>query len=263
MRGPAAAVCAALCVVPGAGSLTGCGGGSDGEQARPEPARVVSERVGSGAQSSYVVRPASDGPLPVVLFLHGWGGTLPATYGPWLDHLARAGNVVIYPRYQDSVLTPPDQVLGNLIAGVRLALERVEEEPGSLVVAGHSAGGALAADYAAIARQAGLPAPRAILSMYPGRRLRGIALGIPEVTPSLIGPSTRVVALAGAQDAVVGTEPARRIAASATRVPRERRAFVLISEPSVADHLGPQRSDSASRRVFWRRLDALLRTARG
>jgi acetyl esterase/lipase len=247
-----------------------CGGGGDGAKPTPAPTRaaaagpagLVSEQVGRGPQTAYIVRPAKAGPLPVVLFIHGWGATRPRYYMPWLEHLARAGNIVIYPRYQDSVVTPPDQVLGNLIAGVRLALAKVDERPGSLVVAGHSAGGALSADYAAIARQARLPAPRAVLSMYPGRSLRGVEPSIPEIAPAQIPASTRIVALAGARDTVVGTAFARRIAASASRVPRARRTYELIRDPAVSDHLGPQRADAASRRVFWRHLDALIADAR-
>jgi len=233
----------------------GCGG-EDLE--RPEPGRIVTERVGRGPQEAWIVRPATDGPKPVVLFLHGWGATLPATYRPWLEHLARAGNAVIYPRYQDSVLTPPAQALGNVLAGVRLALERVEAQPGTLVVAGHSAGGALAADYAAVAGAARLPVPRAIFAAYPGRRLRGVAPSLPEVAPERIPARTRILALGGARDTVVGTAPARRIARAATAVPRAARRYVLVRDPAVSDHLGPQRSGAATRRVFWRRLDALI-----
>jgi hypothetical protein len=45
-------------------------------------------------------------------------------------------------------------------------------------------------------------------------------------------------------------------------VPRTRRAYELIRDPAVSDHLGPQRADAASRRVFWRHLDALIADAR-
>jgi acetyl esterase/lipase len=243
-------------------ALAACGG-EDPPPRGDEPARIVTQQVGRGPQTATVVRPARAGRLPLVLFLHGWGATRPRTYGPWLEHLARRGNAVVYPRYQDSVLTPPDQVLGNLLAGVRLALGVVDEQPGSLVVVGHSAGGALSADYAAIAGQAGLPAPRAILALYPGRSLRGVAASIPEIPPERIPAGTRVVALAGARDTVVGTTVARRIATSATRVPRARRTYELVRDPAVADHLGPQRAGADSRRTFWRRLDELIVDARG
>ena len=119
----------------------------------------------------------------MVLFLHGWGATRPRFYRPWLEHLAREGNAVIYPRYQDSVVEPPPQVLGNVLAGVRAALARIDEDPGSLVVAGHSAGGALAADYAVIARSVRLPVPLAVFSAYPGRRLPRAAVRDPGARP--------------------------------------------------------------------------------
>jgi acetyl esterase/lipase len=230
----------------------GCGGGE-------EPPGLVTETVGSGPQTATIVRPDVDGRLPVVLFLHGWGATRPGFYRPWLEHLAREGNAVIYPRYQDSVVEPPPQVLGNVLAGLRAALARIDEDPDSLVVAGHSAGGALAADYAAIARSVRLPVPVAVFSAYPGRSLRGVPFGIPELDPARIPASTRLVALAGKRDRVVGMRPARRLARLAGA---RQRSLVVVSDPAASDHLGPQRADATARREFWARLDRLIREAR-
>ena len=233
--------------------LAGCGNADVG------PPRLITETVGRGPQTATIIRPDVDRRLPVVLFLHGWGATRPRSYRPWLDHLAREGNAVIYPRYQDSVLEPPPQVLGNVLAGVRAALTRIDEDPRSLVVAGHSAGGALAADYAAIAAGAKLPVPIAVFSAYPGRRLRGVPFGLPEVDPARIPPATRLVALAGTRDRVVGMHPARRLARLAGA---RRRSLVVVGDPAASDHLGPQRADAAARREFWARLDRLIRLAR-
>ena len=231
----------------------GCGSGG-------EAPKLITETVGSGPLTTTIIRPDVDRKLPVVLFLHGWGGNRPRYYRPWLEHLARAGNAVIYPRYQDSIVEPPPQVLGNVLAGTRLALERVNEDRGSLVVAGHSAGGALAADYAGIARSVGLPVPVAVFSAYPGRKLPRLPFGIPEVDPARIPAATRLVALAGTNDRVVGTRPARRLARLAGA---RRRQLVVIRDPAVSDHLGPQRADAPARRAFWARLDRLIRAARG
>ena len=249
-RGAALAVAALL--------LAACGG----EERRSGPPPIVTEQVGRGAQTAWVIRQDVDRPQPVVIFLHGWGATLPRVYRPWLDHLARRGNAVIYPRYQDSFLTPPAQALGNALAGIRLALRAFEPQPGSLVVTGHSAGGSLSADYAATATAAGLPAPRAIFAMYPGRALDDGGPRIPEIDPALIPADTEVVALAGSRDVVVGSRVARRIVSGATRVPRSRRRFVLVRDRALSDHLGPQRATPAARAYFWRRLDALIERAR-
>ena len=133
-------------------------------------------------------------------------------------------------------------MLGNVLAGVRAALARIDEDPRSLVVAGHSAGGALAADYAVIARSVGLPVPLAVFSAYPGRRLPRLPFGIPELDPGRIPASTRVVALAGTRDRVVGTRPARRLA----RLAGARRA--LARDREQPGRLGPPRPAARRRR---------------
>ncbi len=235
--------------------LAGCGGGGLCEERRGD---LVYASGGEGPGRVTVIRPAeADGPLPLVLFLHGWGATEPRFYGPWLEHLARAGNAVVYPRYQDSVAEPPTQVLGNALVGIRTALDHADVDPASLVVAGHSAGGALAADYAAVARRVGLPEPRAVLSIYPGRAFRGIRLAIPSAGRVPAGPE--LVVLTGADDRIVDPRDARAIHATAETATRR---LETIRTPGASDHIGPQRDTPVARRTFWRRLDALITRAR-
>jgi pimeloyl-ACP methyl ester carboxylesterase len=223
--------------------LAGCGG-----------EELVTERIGDGPAAVTIIRPEGlDDDVPVVLFLHGWGATEPRAYRPWLEHLAREGNAVVYPRYQDSFAEPPAQVLGNVVLGVRAALDRLDEDPGSLVAAGHSAGGALASDYAAVARSVGLPVPRAVFAAYPGRRFAGARIGIPEA--GAIPRGVAVLALQGADDRVVDQGAAREIGA--------RGRLLVIGAAGARDHLAPQRDDAVSRREFWDRLDALIDAARG
>jgi hypothetical protein len=178
-----------------------------------------------------------------------------------MRHLARRGNVVIVPKYQNGPHSDPARVRGPMLRGVRTALRRVELAPGTLVVAGHSAGAAMAADYAAVARSHRLPQPRAVYAVCPGRRIIGTP-GIPAADPARIPPSTRLLVLAGARDVVVGQAPARELRAAATSIPASRRRFVLVADPRVADHLAPLRSSAAARKTFWRRLDRLIGAAR-
>ncbi len=212
--------------------------------------------VGSGPRGASIFRPrdvAADG--PVVVFLHGWLAVDPASYGPWIAHLVHGGATVIFPTYQEAPFLDTVSPLPNTLVAMRLALEQVHVAPGRLVVAGHSAGGALAADYAASARAAGLPVPAAVFSAYPGRSLRGIPLRIPAVSARNIAAGTRVLALAGANDRVVGSRVARAIVRTATRA---RATFRIVRDPRVDDHGAPQRSSAAARRAFWAPLDRLI-----
>jgi hypothetical protein len=99
--------------------------------------------------------------------------------------------------------------------------------------------------------------PEAVLSAYPGRKLPRFDPRIPEEDLTRIPPTTEVVALAGAADVVVGSTAARSLVRQA---PDAR--LITVRDPSVADHRGPQRADDASRRAFWRRLDALISRTR-
>ena len=228
------------------------------------PRRIVRFTVGRGSRSAAIVRRAGTrGPRPVVIFLHGWGIVGADAYRPWIRHLAAMGNTVIVPRYQRDTRSDPGRVRAWMLSGIRRALARVEVAPGTLVVAGHSAGAALAADYAAVAPAQRLPRPIAVFAAYPGRRIRGYPGGIPQADLGRIPSATYLTALAGAADTVVGELPARELARRATRVPTARRRFVLVRDAAVADHYAPTRSGGPARRAFWRRLDRLMTRARG
>ena len=199
------------------------------------------------------MRPDVDGRVPVVLFLHGWGATRPRFYQPWLDHLAREGNAVIYPRYQDSFVDQPSEVLGNALAGVRLALKRIDEQPGSLVVAGHSAGGALAADYAAIARTAQAAGAGGGVQRLPRPDAAARQRGHPGDRPGA-DPERHGGRRAGGQRTTAWSGAASRAGSRAAPAG----SSCVVDDPRASDHLGPQRANAASRREFWARLDALI-----
>ena len=242
-----------LAVLAVAFAAAGCG--QDG--------RAERRTVGSGPQAAVVLLPPdARGPLPAVIFLHGWRSLDTDDYDPWLEHLVARGSAVIYPVYEPIAVSRPDRWLADGLAGVRTALAEVELRSRSLVVAGHSAGGALAADYAAVAPSLGLPPAEAVFAVYPGRRLPGFPGAIPAADRRTIPPSTRILAVAGADDRAVGDDEARAIVAGAVRVPPPRRRFALITDEDADDHRAPQRADDAARRAFWARLDRLIAEAR-
>lgn len=220
------------------------------------PARVERLVVGRGARAALIVRRDNGRAQPVVIFLHGWEVTGSAAYRAWLTHLARVGATVIAPRYQIRNSTPPEQTLDNVLAGVRSALRRVQMRGDTVTVAGHSAGGALAADYAAVAAREGLPPASRVLAIYPGSAIRGTN-GVPVVDAPL-PPETRLVVMASPADQVVGTAPAEALVAAARAVPTAQSRLVMIDQGPASDHFGPVLNSPAARRTFWRELDRML-----
>jgi acetyl esterase/lipase len=228
------------------------------------PPKLERFEVGSGANAAEVVRPEGvTGPSPGIIFLHGWGELGVGKYRAWIDHLARRGNVVIVPRYQTSSASPPGTVLSAALSGVRAAHRTAPIAADTLVVVGHSAGAALAADYAATAAtDETLPSPLGIYAVYPGRAILGYPTGIPVVDPGMIPRRTRIFAMGGTRDTVVGTAPALELLSSATSVPPEHKTYVEITGRRLSAHYAPLESNRRVRRTFWEPLDELIEKVR-
>lgn len=250
-------------VVLGVAGL-GAGGGSEGlsvttgtvaAPARFEPASATRVDVGTGTQGAAIFRPREGSSGAVVVFLHGWAAVDPVFYGAWIDHLVRRGDTVVYPIYQETRFVDTATPLPNTLVALRRAFEDVRVTPERLVVVGHSAGGALAADYAASARAAGLPAPAAVFSVYPGRSSGDVPVRLKPADAAEIAPGTRMLVLAGANDRVVGTRWARQIARTATRADVTLR---IVRDRAVDDHAAPARSSPEAQRAFWQPLDRLV-----
>jgi len=219
---------------------------------RPAPhARVARYEIGTGPRSYFLYEP--DGPrpeqAPVVVFLHGWFSVNPAIYGAWIDHLVRNGSTVVFPRYQNDVGTLPRDFLPNALHAVRDALAvletgrgHVRPEPGKFALIGHSAGGNLAAQLAALSADPsqGLPEVKAAMAFFPGEVF-------PSREPSFdrIPEKTLLIVAVGEEDVLVGDLRGRQIFAQATSVPRSRKRFLLFRSdrhgfpPLIAEHTAP------------------------
>ncbi len=211
---------------------------------------------------------------PVVVFLHGWGGTDPAYYRPWIDHLARRGNVVLWPRYQESLLTLSIEFVPNMLAAVKAGLAHLEQdadrpkpELDKVAVVGHSMGGVLSMTLAARAAAEGLPPFKAVMLANPGRGVTGSEV---LADYSLIPASTLLVGVSGAED-TLGTD-APFFFYQATQVPLDNKDHVLMNSddhaaPSlVADHFAPNCLTAADVNAldvngYWKWFDGLIAAA--
>jgi len=221
-------------------------------------ASVIKNRYGNGGQEYWIFEPYSPKPrsAPVIVFLHGWGGMNPLYYGAWLDHLVKRGNIVIYPRYQANLLTPIRDFLPNTLHAIQDAISRLQTEPGHVspdlnkfAAVGHSLGGLLAANTAALARESNLPRVSAVMSVEPG--ITDAPINVPLADLKKIPADTLLLALAGDEDTLVRDTDAKRIYYESTRIPARNKDFItLVSDshgtpPLLASHRAPTALDKS------------------
>jgi pimeloyl-ACP methyl ester carboxylesterase len=219
---------------------------------------VTKNHYGKGGQEYWLFEPDSPKPrsAPVVVLIHGWGGMNPLFYGAWIDHLVKRGNIVIYPRYQTNLLTPLKEFTPNTISAVKDAIERLQTEKGHVTpelnkfaAVGHSMGGLLAANLAALAAESKLPRVRAVMSVEPGITESPINFVLADLKK--LPADTLLLALAGDQDSLVRDTDAKRIYYESTRIPSANKDFItLVSDTHgapalVASHRAPTAMDKS------------------
>jgi acetyl esterase/lipase len=217
---------------------------------------VVKNRYGQGGKEYWIYQPDKPKPAraPVVIFLHGWGGTNPLYYGAWIDHIVKRGNIVVFPRYQSSILTRREDFIPNTLDAIKAALKRLQTEPGHVrpdlnrvATVGHSLGGVLAASVAALAQESGLPRVRAVMSVEPGVTRPPLSVPMPDLKK--IESDTLLLSVAGDRDTLTEDYDAKRIYYESTRVSAENKDFVLLvtdergSPPLIANHRAPTAPD--------------------
>ncbi|MGZ4353088.1 MAG: hypothetical protein ACXVZ4_06055 [Gaiellaceae bacterium] len=202
----------------------------------------------------WILRPRGT-PTSLVVFGHGWSTPEPTSaFAPWIAHLRARGSIVVYPRYR----TATTSITGALAAfevGVRAALTRIRPLRVPVVAVGKSFGGSAVFYYAASARDWGVPAPSAVLSIFP-------AGPVGALPPRPLPARTQVEIFVGDADTTAGSGGANAFWAWLSGHAR-RRYVVVRSRPGfVANHDSAQRSDAIARAVFWAPLDRLIAQAR-
>ena len=218
--------------------------------------KVTKTRYEKGNDEYWIFEPDSPKPssAPLIVFMHGWGGMNPMYYGAWLDHLVKRGNIVVYPRYQASLITPIQDFIPSTVGAIKHAISRLQTEPGHVkpdlnkfAVVGHSVGGLLAASVAALASESKLPQVRAVMSVEPG--ISSPPINIPVADFKNIPAETLLLAIAGDQDTLVKDTDAKRIYYESTKVPADNKDFIMMvtdahGTPSLqASHRAPTAMD--------------------
>ena len=220
----------------------------------------MEERLGRGADEVWIFRP-SGSPRSIVVFVHGLGlgETTPVNHRPWLEHLARQGSAVIYPRYERTLGSR--LAVRHLLVGVRLAFRRLGSPKLPLVAIGYSRGGELVADYTAVARLAG-PVPAEVLNVFPA----GQDPADPPLDLRSVDPRTRFTILLGDHDSVVDGAGAHQLLLrlQAAGFAPDRISIQLIRSHGgfVVTHTAPLEVSPAAKTAFWARADRIVDRAR-
>ena len=190
---------------------------------------VISSTYGKGEYQYWLFEPSNPTPpsAPVIVFNHGWGAQYPATYQPWIDHIVKQGNIVIYPRYQKTLVFGYKRFTDNAIAAVQSALielnnsSHVTPDIDKFAITGHSLGGGITAYMAARAANEGLPIPKAIMPVQPALPFGDKA----DLTK--ISNATYMLVIEGANDTVVYNHSAVTIFYNTTQIPHSHKDYII------------------------------------
>ena len=251
---------------------------------------MVKENVyGEGEKQYWIFEPALPTPksAPVIVFNHGWGATTPIFYQAWIDHLVRQGYIVIYPRYQQDIFTPSDNFTSNSIQAIQDALQvlkngdHVRPELDKFAIVGHSVGGLITVNLAALSKERGLPEPKAVFAVEPGKsRTPKDRMGPVLEDLTKIPSNTLLISLAGDQDNWVGDTDAKRILRDTTQISSKNKDYIFMvsddhGKPALlANHFAPLAADFSNQKYklfflvdawdyygTWKLFDGLLDAA--
>lgn len=219
-----------------------------------EGPEVRMSRIGDGAEEVFIYEPAGIelASAPVIVFMHGYTGVNPVVYGAWLKHLVQRGNIVLYPVYQDS-LGEPGEYTGHALVAIQSAFaflnegDHIRPDETKFAMAGHSLGGVLAMNLAAIAHLNGLPRVRAVLAANAGDTT-STDLPLPTVQTDnyeQIPTDMLFLGVIGADDERVGRAVVLALWDAIDHLPADNREVLKLRTDThgvphlVADHRAP------------------------
>ena len=208
---------------------------------------IISKSYGFGPSGYYIFEPDNPKPesAPLIVFVHGYSAYKPLYYQSWINHLVKRGNIIVFPNYQ-SFFTRSSHFIPNAISAITEAIEElqsgshVEPELNNFAIVGHSCGGILTPNIAALAEESGLPTPRAIMAVEPARSSL-----FPFEDLSKIPSETLLLTVLGDADPIAEPKDAKKIFYDTPQIPFENKDYIVmpsdhntVSSLSV-DHYSP------------------------
>jgi hypothetical protein len=233
---------------------------------------VRQTRYGFGAHAFWIFEPTDPTPLsaPLIVFNHGWSAFYPVIYKAWIYHLVKRGNIVVYPRYQLGFVIGTRYATHYAMQAVKNAIitlqhgDHVRPDLDKFAIVGHSLGGGITAEMAALAQESGLPCPKAVMPVQPFIRNDTMITDFHD-----IASTTLLLVIVGENDTIVGNYSGALIFSTANQIPFDQKDFIIQrtdrygSPPLVADHTAPvcipnsPLVDAMDYYSMWKLFDAL------
>lgn len=216
--------------------------------------KILKSSYGEGPNQFWIYEPQDPKPssAPLIVFNHGWAATDPFIYEAWISHLVRKGNIVVYPRYQQDIFTKSDDFTPNAIKAVKESIsilntgDHVRPDLSKFAIVGHSVGGIISINMAALSAEQNLPEPKAVFCVEPGiERSKQNQMGPILEDIKKVPSNTLLISLAGDNDNIVGNKSAERIYKETTQIPDINKNYIILvtdlrgNFPLIADHLAP------------------------
>lgn len=217
--------------------------------------------------------------LPVIVFCHGWGAGNPVNYSAWINHLVRKGSIVIFPKFQKNIFDYPGNFSKSAFDIFSSAYENLanngskfysKPDFSKLAIAGHSAGGAVAANLAVLLLKSPLPDPKALMCIAPATApdSRFIS-GIIELEDLSALKNMEILAAIGDKDNLAPSSDAEKIISESSEISISNKNLILLRSDSqnrkslIADHLIACGASSDALDYFglWKLFDGLRDSA--
>lgn len=207
-----------------------------------------------GKLQYWLVRPHGK-PRAMIVFLHGLSRYTGEQLVQWQKHLATEGYAVIFPREEQP--SPDPNARSNVVVSAYQAIDRLGDPKVPLIVLGHSRGARIAVEVAAY-----LVPTKEVISVFPG----GLNAFFEEPSDlHRIPRSTEIYLLSGDRDDVVTAsgvhEMQQRLAFAGFPSSHVHVSIIRSTSDFKATHDSVYRTDAATRREVWRRIDKLIAKA--
>jgi Cutinase len=209
---------------------------------------IRQSRYGWGSHQFWIFEPTDPTPssAPLIVFNHGWSAFYPYYYKAWIEHLVKRGNIVVYPRYQYGLIIGVRDATQHAIVSTRLAIlllqygNHVRPELDHFAIVGHSLGGGITAEMAALAQDNKLPIPRAVMPVQPFINNVSMMEDFHNIPAS-----TLLLVIVGENDTIAGNSSGKTIFYTSDQIPLDKKDFIVQrtdkhgSPPLIADHFAP------------------------